>query len=239
MVKMITTNSKTRFVLISRWFLIPLLLYLIGQYLEGSPYRVIVRSLPFLVACFALSWLATDFLRSKHKVPLWTSLFQGGVLPVVFIFSVQGYYSGAENSIYASSAVFLGLLMVGNGGIYVLSLFSRGGTQKKVKKIVKRYLLVAYKVRLYSLDHEGRTGAVRFEYCGKKFATPLQWINLDGFSQNQAIDLSDYWATILQNQLTDFQTDLTVRESIVKFGEVRQLVDHYQLVIQSQFMVEP
>jgi len=66
-------------------------------------------------------------------------------------------------------------------------------------------------------------------------ADPQQVICLDGFSRTLTIDLEDYWNLMTVARNTDFSTPVTTYETIVKFGQTQQLVDHYQLVLHIEY----
>lgn len=100
------------------------LVFIAGQYLEGPPYRVIVRSAPFILACFALSGLAAQYLRQRSSLPLLYYLYQALLIPGGFIFAIQNYYNGGINVDYSLAVLFFAILMGLNGILYGFSLFS-------------------------------------------------------------------------------------------------------------------
>ncbi|PLY01623.1 MAG: hypothetical protein C0622_06840 [Desulfuromonas sp.] len=87
-----------------------------------------------------------------------------------------------------------------------------------------------YQVELLSLDRDGRSLGSKFHAEGD--GEPPQWITLDGFSQDQCIDLRPYWEQMRRQGLEDLTTDVTIRETIIKFGATRQLVDDYRLILR-------
>jgi hypothetical protein len=214
-----------QWVQVLRWLLLPELLYLTGQFLEGPPYRVIVRSLPFILSCFALSGLAMHYLRQRIQLPVVGSIVQGLLLPTGFIFVVQKYYNGGINSDYTTAVTLFALAIGANGVIYLCSLFD----WKNRKNKEHPQQMSHYAIKLYTLHDDGTLGRLHYQDEGKE--SPPEAIFLDGFSQNQCIDLAPYWAEVLDEHIEEFQTDITVKETIIKFGETMQLVDHYRLQI--------
>lgn len=208
-----------------RWFLLPLIFFIVGQFLEGPSYRVIVRGWPFILACFALSGVAAYTLRQRFRVPSVVSIVQALLVPTGFIFAVQQYYDGGINTDYATAVVFSMLAMGVNGLVYLSGLFEWG--DRKREKLSPR--IEQYEVKLFTLDNDGTLGRLKYHAQGE--TSPPQMILLEGFSQDQYIDLEPYWNTILDQQLEEFRTDIVVHETIIKFGETMQLTDPYRLQI--------
>jgi len=118
-------------ILILRWFLLPLLLYIAGQYLEGPPYRVIVRSVPFVLACFALSGLAAQYLRQKSDLPLLYYLLQALLVPFGFVFAIQSYYNGGQFRLFTCGAVLCHPDGAERNSLLLLSVFFPPSTKSK------------------------------------------------------------------------------------------------------------
>jgi hypothetical protein len=211
--------------LIFRWLLLPAIIYLLGQFLEGPPYRVIVRGLPFILTSFVLSGFAAHNLHQKFRLPILISIVQGALIPAGFVLVIQRYYNGGMNHDYATVAILFTLAMGINGIIYLWSLFD----WKNWKTGRCPAQIGHYEIKLCTLCDDGTTG--RLKYHDKGEESPPEAIFLDGFSQNQCIDLAPYWAEVLDEHIEEFQTDITVKETIIKFGETMQLVDHYRLQI--------
>lgn len=205
-----------------RLLLLPLIIYLTGQFLEGPPYRVIVREFPFILACFVTSELAAHYLYQKFRGSVLVAIVQGALVPAGFILVVQRYYNGGINHDYTTAVTLFSLAMGINGMVYLWSLFD----WKKRKQPLQ---ISHYDVKLYNLCEDETLGRLSFHEQGED--SPPEAIILDGFSQNQCIDLNPYWTEISEKQLEEFQTDITVRETIIKFGDTMQLVDHYRLQI--------
>ncbi|MCK4502455.1 MAG: hypothetical protein KAU22_05425 [Desulfuromonadales bacterium] len=218
------------FVLLIRWLLLPLLFYIAGQYLEGPPYRVIVRSVPFILACFALSILAAQYLRQRSSLPLLYYLYQALLVPGGFIFVIQNYYNGGINGDYSLAILFFAILMGLNGILYSCSLFSFRRRPQPTKLNTKPGIMKSYDIKLHCLDHEGNLGKVKYHDQGT--AEPPEAIIIEGFSEARYIDLRGYWTEILAAQIEEYRTAITTRETIIKFGDTVQLVDEYELVMQ-------
>jgi hypothetical protein len=93
--------------------------------------------------------------------------------------------------------------------------------------------IMHYDIRLYALDAKGNPAGVKYQDQG--ISAPPEAITLDGYSRDICVDLAEYWAEILRNHIREFQTDITTRETIIKFGDTQQLVNHYQLQINVTF----
>lgn len=229
-----TTNGKRIHTMtILRWAVLPLLFYLLGQYLEGPPTRVVVRSVPFIFTCIAISILAVQFLRQRHNIPLGTVLLAGVVTPLGFIISLQNYYNGGKNPDYAVIAGVFSVLMLLNGGIYLYSLFPRRNRTENNNLNTKPGDIKSYKIKLHSVDNHNNIVGLKYQDAGESILP--QYISIDGYSQDQAISLRVHWEEIQQNQIEHYIASETIRETIVKFGETMQLVDHYQLEIDVSF----
>lgn len=207
-----------------RWLLLPALIFIIGQYLEGPPYRVIVRSLPFILACFALSGLAAQYLWQRSELPRLYCLLQALLIPFGFIFAIQNYYNGGINADYSLAVRFFAILMGLNGVLYSCSLFSFRHRPKKSGA------MESYDIKLHYLDAQGSLGKVKHHEQGTE--EPPEAISIDGFSEDRYIDLRGYWVEILADQIERFQTDITTYETIIKFGETQQLINKYRLIIK-------
>ncbi len=213
-------------ILTIRWLLLPAIIYLIGQFLEGPPYRVIVRGLPFILTSFFMSELAAHYLQQKFRLPVFASIVQGALIPAGFVLVIQRYYNGGINHSYSTAVTLLTLAMGINGIIYLWSLFD----WKKKKQPLQ---MSHYEIKLYGLCADGTLGRLQYQDHGK--SAPPEAIILDGFSQSQCIDLEPYWTEVLGKHIEEFQTDVTVRETIIKFGDTMQLVDHYRLLISISY----
>jgi len=216
---------------ILHWLLLPALIFIAGQYLEGPPYRVIVRSVPFILVFFSLSALAARYLRQRSDLPLLYYLLQALLVPFGFIFAIQNYYNGGINVDYSLAVLFFAILMGLHGILYGFSLFSckRKPTLKSKPTIIK-----SYDLKLCYFDADGNLGKIKYHDQGAT-KTP-EAIIIDGFSEDRYIDLRNYWAEILEDKIAEFQTDITTYETIIKFGDTQQLVDEYRLVIKVSFV---
>ncbi len=209
--------------LILRWLLLPLLIFIAGLYLEGPSYRVIVRSVPFVLACFTLSILAAQYLRQKSDLPLLYYLLQALLVPFGFVFAIQNYYNGGINANYSLAVLFFAILMGLSGILYCCSLFSFHRRPKNLGA------MESYDIKLHYLDDQGSLGKVKHHEQGT--TEPPEAIIIDGFSEDRHIDLREYWIEILADQIEEYQTDITAYETIIKFAEIQQLVDEYRIVI--------
>ena len=214
-----------------RWLLLPLLIYLLGQYFEGPPYRVIVRSLPFMMSCFYLSIVAAMQLHQRSELPLLYLLLQALLVPVGFVFTIQNYYNGGINADYSLAVLFFTILMGFNGIIYCWSLFS---FHRQSKLRIKSARIKSYDLKLCYLDDDGNLGEIKYHDQG---ITELpEAMVIDGFSEDRYIDLRDHWETIIADQLEKYQTDITTYETIIKFGDTMQLTDKYRLTIKVTYL---
>jgi len=87
-----------------------------------------------------------------------------------------------------------------------------------------------YRVALFHLDSTGTPAGI--EYSDEGDGAPPDVIFIDGFSEDHAIDMRGFWSEIREAGLTRFEAPVTIRETIVKFGDTQQLVDHYLLRIE-------
>lgn len=226
-------KKKASIILILRWLLLPLLLYIAGQYLEGPSYRVIVRSLPFMLACFALSGLAAQYLQQRSDLPLLYYLLQALLIPFGFVFAIRNYYNGGINADYSLAVLFFAILMGLNGILYCCSLFSFRHRLKPNDQEIEPETIKSYDLKLYYLDDDGNPAKTKYHDQGT--TEPPEAIIIDGFSEDRYIDLREYWSEIIENHIEEYQTDITIYETIIKFGETQQLVDEYRLVINVSY----
>ncbi|MBU0654634.1 MAG: hypothetical protein KJ914_05800 [Gammaproteobacteria bacterium] len=94
-----------------------------------------------------------------------------------------------------------------------------------------------YDLRLYNLGSDNQRGALKAHEHSP--GEPPQTLTLDGFSRSLCIDLSPYWAEILQNQLEHYQAHTATYETIVKFGEALQLINEYEIVFDLKYSPAP
>jgi hypothetical protein len=52
---------------------------------------------------------------------------------------------------------------------------------------------------------------------------------LERYSSDHFVSLEEHWQTILDRKIAHFKTSLTLYETIIKFGNTRQLVNDYEL----------
>ena len=112
-----------------RLALLPLLLYLLGQYLEGPAYSVIVRSVLFELASFSIVILDVQYLSEHTTCSFRTKVLPSLLLPVAFVYAMQQQFNGsAEQS--PSLAVLITSLFMGLCGIlYLRSLLAVRGAR--------------------------------------------------------------------------------------------------------------
>ncbi len=87
-----------------------------------------------------------------------------------------------------------------------------------------------FQVQLFKCHANGKTSPyATFDEQGDS-TTPLpQYIVVDGFSHDHVIELQPYWDKLISQDLRDYETTVTVRETIIKFGDTMQLLDDYTL----------
>ena len=87
-----------------------------------------------------------------------------------------------------------------------------------------------FQVQLFKRHTDGKTSlhAIFDEQGGS--TTPLpQFIVVDGFSHDHIIELEPYWNDLIDQNIRSHETAVLIRETIIKFGDTMQLVDHYTL----------
>ena len=87
-----------------------------------------------------------------------------------------------------------------------------------------------FHVQLFKRHTDGKTSPyATFDEQGDS-TTPLpQYIVIDGYSHDHIIELQPYWDKLISQGMRDYETTVTVRETIIKFGDTMQLVDDYIL----------
>ena len=87
-----------------------------------------------------------------------------------------------------------------------------------------------FHVQLFKRHSDGKTSPyATFDKQGDS-ETPLpQYIVVDGFSHDHFIELKPYWDKLTSQGMRNYETTVTVRETIIKFGDTMQLVDDYTL----------
>lgn len=226
------------------WLLVPFLLVLSGWYLEGSPYRLIVRSPLFMFCVAGISVFACIFIRRVRSYPAGVCAVYAAVVCGGFIYSARQYYDGAGNDAYFPALILWGSFMGLNALLYVLGLFApffRKISQSNHPDMASdrqpnnenpRHV-DSYDIQLFRLNQDKTKGAVCFHMRGSRPLFGGFFIN--GFSQDQFVDLSLYWPTISEQRLEFFSTSISTYETIVKFGDTLQMTDTYQLEINTVF----
>ncbi len=227
------TQFLKRFKLWLSWLPLVLFLWICLQFLEGPPYREIVRSWSFVTLVGSVSLLGCEvlFLRKCRRHLSFLSIIYVLITAGGFLYTIQHYYHGGKNPAYFwwlvvwSSIFFIHLIA------YMFGLLR--------PKPVQRFLgngegcsddCLRYQMVLYSLSSEGKRKGVAYQTEGEH---PLpQSIALDGYSQNQVIDLAPYWQEMEEQRLGVLCKRVTVYETIIKFGKPMQLVDVYELNIR-------
>ncbi len=202
-----------------------LLLGILGQFLEGPPTRVVVRSGNFVFFCFAMSLCAAHFLHKVKKIHITVFATQGLLVPGGYIYMAQSFYNGGKNMDLVLPLLFFTLLMTMNGLVFLRSLFSLPLSPQPKSRTIS-----SHEVTLYTLHGDKERGKIVFHEKGQG-ALP-ETILLDGYSRMIGIDLKPYWHKIMQDQLTSYTTSLTTYETIIKFGTTQQLVDEYEIVFK-------
>jgi hypothetical protein len=216
--------------LLIRWSLLPLLLVLLGQYIEGPSYSAIVRGAPFVFSVFAVSLLAGQFLRQFPPFPKWLQPLQSLLVPMLFILTSQRFYNGGVDTSFSLMMVITGFLMALNFVVYLVSLYSIRQDETNDNVVTPRHES-SYSIVLRYLSPDGRPGGIKYQEEGAE--TPPTAIIIDGFSSDQAIDLREYWERLANDDICYLEVPITIRETIIKFGETQQLVDNYMLRIKN------
>lgn len=214
-----------------RWLLALLLFYVFGDFLEGPPTREVVRSWPFIVACVSLPVLTAQFLYQVFRVHFAALVVPALAIPSGYIHFAQLYYDGGKNEPYELSVTLFFVLMLLIGVVYLFSLYMiRPQQPKEETDDSESESDAGYEITLYELKSEGKRGAVKHQEEGGEELP--EGISIDGFSRTLFIDLNEYWDDMLENELDDYSAKVTTYETIVKFGETKQLVDNYQIVLK-------
>jgi len=227
-----------------RWGLLFVLLYCLGRYLGGPSYRVIVRSSAFVLSCIGVTAFASELACRRWHLPA-----VGGVLYTIisvtgFVWAAQHYYAGGKNSDYVVYILFWGALMGLNLALYLNSLFVSLDPPRQLvdpphqpagEELVEqdngpvRY----FDVRLFCVDDSGERGGLYYQLRG---GPPLpEGFVLDGYSSDHFVSLEEHWQTIVNRKIAHFKTSLTLYETIIKFGDTMQLVNDYELEIDTHF----
>jgi len=94
----------------------------------------------------------------------------------------------------------------------------------------------SFHVRLFKSNEEGKPAPYPiFDKHGTASDERPQYIAVDGFSKDEYIDLQPYWDNIIHQGIRHYQTVITIRETIVKFGDTMQLVSHYLLTFEVHY----
>jgi hypothetical protein len=235
------TNAEIRrfsTVRYAAWALVPLLLFLFGQYLEGPPYRVIVRSGPFVIAVVGVTALASAFVWRLRRYPPLLGFIYVVMVSMGFIWSAQHYYDGGKNSDYLTFFLVWTVPMGINAALFLNSLFASfepspqpiaDGAEPESAELPVGH----FDVRLFTVAQDGGRKHLYYELRG---GPPLpEGFFLDGYSHDHFVSLEEHWGHILEQRLRRFTTSITLYETIVKFGETQQLVQNYELEIETSF----
>ena len=215
--------------MLARWLLLGGLLYLLGQYLEGTPYRSIVRNPLFVTVSFAIGLFAALGLKGTGTRRLVQLFVIALIIPFGFITFSQSYYDGsAGNTQYRYLLIAFGFLQVVNFVIFLSGIFKKTVNEGVGKSESEKP--TEYAVRLFSLTAEDEIGGEIYKDSG---SDPIpDFIALDGYSKTHYIELQPYWKSMSDGQLKHFETVITIYETIVKLGETHQLKDRYQLELE-------
>jgi len=225
-------RKKAIVFLVLRWLFVPILFYCFGGFLEGPPTRVVVRSFAFVAGCFSLSILAAQFLQQVRRIPTVLSLLQALVIPGGYVHFAQLYYNGGKNQDYFIAIAIFFLLMMLNAAVYLNGLFViKSRNTRADAEDTEEDVDFGYEITLYNLDSEGQRGSIKLQEQGREDLP--EYITVDGFSKDIAIDLSEHWDVFLDDDdLDEYSAKVSTYETIIKLGEPIQLVNDYQLVLK-------
>lgn len=113
------TNIYNSVLLIMYFLSLFLIIFSFGQFLEGPPYRVIVRSSPFISGIILMSFSTAVSLRLKSDRFFIVNLIIGGVTPIGYILTIQQYYNGGINTDYQTLVHVFSSLMFSVGVVYI------------------------------------------------------------------------------------------------------------------------
>ena len=94
----------------TRWLLIPLLIYIFGEWIEGPPTRVMVHSNIFLLTIVSLSVYVSIYLVLKFPNYIKSILFSNILISSIFIVFVRYRYNGAV--VEGTDMIFIFMLSV-------------------------------------------------------------------------------------------------------------------------------
>ena len=96
-----------------------------------------------------------------------------------------------------------------------------------------------FHVQLFQRHSDGKTNPyATFDEQGDSEAPLPQYIVVDGFSHDHIIELKPYWDKLISQGMQNYETTVTVRETIIKFGDTMQLVDDYILKFNITYAVK-
>ena len=186
-----------------RWLPLLLLLWIGSQFVEGPPYREIVRSWSFVTLVGSVSLLGSEVLfhRKCSRHLSFLSIIYVLITAGGFLYTIQHYYHGGTNPAYFwwlvvwYSVFFIHLIA------YLFSLVRPKSVQRlSVNGEGCSDDCHRYEIVLYSLSSEGKRKGVAYQAEGEH---PLpQSITLDGYSQSQVVDLVPYWQEMKEQRLS-------------------------------------
>lgn len=133
-----------------RWALLPLLFYLLGQFLEGPPYRVIVQSLPFIIGSFGIFLLAAQYLRERFNWPIIVTMSPALMLAAGYVYVIQQHFDGSANPPSTPMATLFSLLLFIAVLIYLRALAP--SWRSSLRGVLSEPVVTQYDVQL---DHDG------------------------------------------------------------------------------------
>jgi len=96
-----------------------------------------------------------------------------------------------------------------------------------------------FHVQLFKRHTDGKNNPyATFDEQGDS-TTPLpQYIVVDGYSHDHIVELKPYWDKLIDQGMQNYETTVTVRETVIKFGDTMQLIDDYTLKFNITYTVK-
>ncbi|WP_019613901.1 hypothetical protein [Psychromonas ossibalaenae] len=110
-------------------------------------------------------------------------------------------------------------------------------TAVAVRIFMRRHPVTQFEIVVYK--NQMKNSVITYETTG--YGTEWQEstsIYLPGFNNNSVINLQNEWHYVLNNHLNEYQTNISLYETVRKFDEVIQLKTDYEIYFKVQYKHE-
>lgn len=103
-----------------------------------------------------------------------------------------------------------------------------------MRVFMQRQSVTRFEIEVYKHQANSELLIYKMAGAGSEWQESID-IYVSGFSQDSFLDLENEWRYVINNQLNEYQTSMSVYETIRKFGDAMQLKTDFNIYFKVQY----